>query len=367
MKFGHYSNEELGIKRNLTCAMFTEKGVDVGQAKDVECGQKEQIGSFTREINNYYTKLQKLQDRIRSAIHSSEYPNESLRLLRAIQKEFERLEKESNDKLAGAFQIKGTSDATALHLKCDRLDDAFYIFGEKLKRMIKETEADSKNKKMSNDLDEAKDVECATPKKHTSDFHYGFLSNEVNSVFPRVRGRKLTQAELEKEYDRFINGVVTELVNNFRYDNGLRQGDPRVHDERREYEKSAKANRDKLLKAYKQNMYIKVVPVSEKQKVTKPRKPSAQERYEQIAVPEIEKLRELAKKGSSTDQFMAQLRKCTHLSSDLKIKQIPVWKKYTVIIHKAIDQIIRQAKRNGVVDIHRREYENYQNIRSLHD
>ena len=160
MRFGHYSNEELGIKRNLTCSMFTEKGVDVGQAKDVECGQKEQIGSFTREIKNYYTKLQKLQDRISSAINRSEYPNESLRLLIAIQKEFDRLEKESNDKLAGAFQIKGTSDATALHLKCDRLDDAFYIFGEKLKRMIKETEADSKNKKMSNDIDDAKDVEC---------------------------------------------------------------------------------------------------------------------------------------------------------------------------------------------------------------
>ena len=37
MKFGHYSNEELGIKRNITCSMFESKGVSVTPAKDVDC------------------------------------------------------------------------------------------------------------------------------------------------------------------------------------------------------------------------------------------------------------------------------------------------------------------------------------------
>ena len=45
MKFGHYSREELGITRNLTCAMFDSKGAGIippkPEADDVKCGENE--------------------------------------------------------------------------------------------------------------------------------------------------------------------------------------------------------------------------------------------------------------------------------------------------------------------------------------
>ena len=34
MKFGHYTNVELGIRRNITCAMFDSKGVSVEPVRD---------------------------------------------------------------------------------------------------------------------------------------------------------------------------------------------------------------------------------------------------------------------------------------------------------------------------------------------
>ena len=56
MKFGHYSNEELGIKRNITCSMFESKGVVPG--RDVQCGQgkdlkRDAVRLFCRYMEDY--------------------------------------------------------------------------------------------------------------------------------------------------------------------------------------------------------------------------------------------------------------------------------------------------------------------------
>ena len=60
MKFGHYSNEELGIRRNLTCAMFDSKGVGLEQ-KDVKFAN-----SDDKKAKN--AKVQKYMDKVRSQI-----------------------------------------------------------------------------------------------------------------------------------------------------------------------------------------------------------------------------------------------------------------------------------------------------------
>lgn len=67
MGWGKYTNEELGINRNITCSMFTGKGVDVQEAKDIECATKKNtLADYYDAL--IYTDAEEIYTRVRNKI-----------------------------------------------------------------------------------------------------------------------------------------------------------------------------------------------------------------------------------------------------------------------------------------------------------
>ncbi len=167
MKFGHYSNEELGIKRNLTCSMFESKGVDVEGANYSEqqlAKARRQYAGLLKEAAAAKEQARKLEKKLASA------PDEQVA---TIKSEILRFRQDVVDKIAEKLNAAIKSQTNLSECKASREVYQEYsqtcnvlssLTSEILKRETKiKKKQRQANRKMSNDIDEAKDVECWNP------------------------------------------------------------------------------------------------------------------------------------------------------------------------------------------------------------
>lgn len=164
MKFGHYSNAELGIKRNLTCSMFESKGVDVECANYSEqqlAKARRQYAGLLKEAAAAKEQARKLEKKLASA------PDEQVA---TIKSEILRFRQDVVDKIAEKLNAAIKSQTNLSECKASRevyqeysqtCDVLSSLTSEILKRETKiKKKQRQANRKMSNDIDEAKDVEC---------------------------------------------------------------------------------------------------------------------------------------------------------------------------------------------------------------
>lgn len=155
MKFGHYSNEELGIKRNITCSMFESKGVGVG---DAQCSTQPLKGQalrkhledlFNRSIGYCRSGKVDWHDYIADYVNEFESDGSTAKANNVLT-QFDVEAKQILQKVQTKDFPAGTDMQEAwIQMK-------FIIANNRaaLKRELR-------SMRMSNDIDDAKNVECA--------------------------------------------------------------------------------------------------------------------------------------------------------------------------------------------------------------
>lgn len=164
MGWGKYTNEELGINRNITCSMFTSNGADVECATYSEqqlAKARRQYAGLLKEAAAAKEQARKLEKKLASA------PDEQVA---TIKSEILRFRQDVVDKIAEKLNAAIKSQTNLSECKASRevyqeysqtCDVLSSLTSEILKRETKiKKKQRQANRKMSNDIDEAKDVEC---------------------------------------------------------------------------------------------------------------------------------------------------------------------------------------------------------------
>lgn len=164
MKFGHYTPDELGIRRGITCAMFTSSGAEVECANYSEqqlAKAKQQYAGLLKETVAAKEQARKLEKKLASA------PDEQVA---AIKSEILRFRQDVVDKIAEKLNTAIKSQTNLSECKASRevyqeysqtSDILSSLTSEILKRETKiKKKQRQANRKMSNPDEEAADVQC---------------------------------------------------------------------------------------------------------------------------------------------------------------------------------------------------------------
>ncbi len=273
MKFGHYTNAELGIRRNLTCAMFDSKGVSVG---DAQCSTQPLTGQalrkhledlFNKHIGYSRSGSVNWHDYIADYVNEFESDGSTAKANNVLT-QFDIQAKE----ILRQIQAKNFPAGTDMHAALVQMKLIIVSNRAALKRELR-------SMRMSNDLDEqAKDVECAKGdnykdryKAYLYDFlHVGEYKNmkefakwcrdvvidEIQRHPRKYKNvkvtKKLAQEILKKkEPNTDVNAFLKDLTNGSR---AFEQDDKSM------LKKGAKQIVDEFWKAFEANMpYIQKV------------------------------------------------------------------------------------------------------------
>ena len=214
MKFGHYSNAELGINRNLTCAMFDSKGVGVG---DVQCSTQPLTGQplrkhledlFCRSIGYCRNGRVDWHDYIADYVNEFESDGSTAKANNVLT-QFDVEAKQILQKV----QTKGLPAGTDMQEAWVQMKSIIANNRAALKRELR-------GMRMSNEIDDAKDIECFTVQelarekdKEVAVYHAldAFKYDDPGEYIDDIKTEK-DLAKAQRQYERDIQKIY-EIAN----------------------------------------------------------------------------------------------------------------------------------------------------------